>query len=130
MRARQLYFIVLFIGLIISSHTFGQQLKPGFDKEEYKQLMLISARSTADPDYFNDFPEPDNFKMLYQSKVMGLDNLWDLWMNSNSVAVISIRGTTEKPESWLANFYAAMVPATGELKLTENEVFSQFSHLV
>lgn len=34
-----------------------------------------------------------------------------------------MRGTTEKPESWLANFYAAMVPAKGEIKLNDTEIF-------
>ncbi|MEO5594677.1 MAG: lipase family protein [Chitinophagaceae bacterium] len=61
--------------------------------------------------------------MLYQSAVVGLDNLWDLWIDSNNVAVISIRGTTAKSESWLGNFYAAMVPAKGELQLSEKEIF-------
>lgn len=101
----------------------GQQLKPGFDKNEYKELMFISARTTAEESYYKDFPEPSEFKMIYQSKPIGLDNLWDFWTNDKNVAVISIRGTTEKPESWLANFYAAMVPAKGELKLNDNEVF-------
>jgi len=112
--------------LLLSLSTLtakGQQLRPGFDKNEYKELMLISARTTAEESYYKDFPEPAGFKMLYQSKPIGLDNLWDLWTNEKNVAVISIRGTTEKPESWLANFYAAMVPAKGELKLNDNEIF-------
>ena len=112
------------IGLLTMPDIFAQQLKPGFDKNEYKELMFISARTTANSAYFKDFPEPSNFKMIYQSKPIGLDNLWDLWTNSQNQAVISIRGTTEKPESWLSNFYAAMVPAKGELKLNEKEVFS------
>jgi hypothetical protein len=116
----KLFLAFLFISIV----SFGQQLKPGFDKAEYKELMLISARTTAEPTYFKDFPEPSSFKMIYQSQPIGLDNLWDLWLNNKNVAVISIRGTTEKPESWLANFYAAMVPARGELKLNDKEVFS------
>jgi hypothetical protein len=114
---------LLFFFSLLTLTVFGQQLKPGFDKNEYKELMLISARTTAEPTYYKDFPEPSNFKMIYQSQPIGLDNLWDLWTNDKNVAVISIRGTTEKPESWLANFYAAMVPAKGELKLNDKEVF-------
>jgi len=109
--------------IILSDKLLAQQLKPGFDKDEYKELMLISARTTTEKEYYKDFPEPPNFKMIYQSQPIGLDNLWDLWTNEKNQAVISIRGTTGKPESWLANFYAAMVPAKGELKLNENEVF-------
>lgn len=115
--------IVLMVFFTSLNLLYAQTLKPGFDKEEYKQLMYISARTSASEKYYKQFPEPKEFKMLYQSQPMGLDNLWDLWENTNGQVVISIRGTTEKPESWLANFYAAMVPAKGELKLAENEVF-------
>ncbi|MDA9554971.1 lipase family protein [Pelobium sp.] len=107
---------------ILGFSAFSQTLKPGFDAAEYRELMLVSTRTTASPNYFKDFDAPKDFKMLYQSKVMGLDNLWDLWEGKN-VAAISIRGTTQKPESWLANFYAAMVPAKGELKISETETF-------
>lgn len=105
------------------SHIQAQQLKPGFDPEEYRELMMLSVRTTASPNYIKDFPEPKKFKMAYQSAPMGLDNLWDLWFSENKVAVISIRGTTKKPESWLANFYAAMVPATGEMIIGEKDTF-------
>ena len=114
---------LILLSLLSTFTVFGQQLKPGFDKNEYKELMLISARTTAEEKYYKDFPEPSSFKMIYQSQPIGLDNLWDLWTNDKNLAVISIRGTTEKPESWLANFYAAMVPAKGELKLNDKEIF-------
>ena len=115
---------LILLSLLLCITLSAQQLKPGFDKEEYRDLMHISARTTANPNYFKDFPESTSFKMLYQSEAIGLDNLWDLWKNDKQVAVISIRGTTLKPESWLANFYAAMVPAKGSLKLNDDEIFN------
>lgn len=116
---------LLFFSLIIFAYATGlaQPLQPGFNKAEYIELMKLNARTTASPAYYNTIPEPQHFKMIYQSPVIGLDNLWDLWINENKVAVISIRGTTAKPESWLSNFYAAMVPAKGELQLSDTEVF-------
>lgn len=54
---------------------------------------------------------------------MGLDNLWDLWTSDDGRAVISLRGTTAKPESWLENVYAAMVPARGKMVLESNYTF-------
>jgi hypothetical protein len=54
---------------------------------------------------------------------MGLDNRWDLWVSEDKVACISIRGTTAKQVSWLDNFYAAMVPASGSLKISNDFVF-------
>lgn len=114
----------LFFALLLSNTSFGQSLKPGFNKEEYKELMYISARTGAStPAYYAAIPEPKNFRMVYRSQVMGMDNLWDLWTNNNTIAVLSLRGTTAKPESWVSNFYAAMVPAKGELKLSKDEVF-------
>jgi hypothetical protein len=54
---------------------------------------------------------------------MGLDNLWELWESEDSVAVISIRGTTTNQLSWVENFFSAMVPATGKIKLSDDYVF-------
>ena len=110
---------------LIALNTTAQKLKPGFDKAEYAELMKVSARSTANAAYFDTMPAPEHFKMLYQSAPMGMDNLWDLWKDENGVAVISIRGTTAKPISWLANFYAAMAPAKGEMKVEKNYIFKE-----
>lgn len=109
--------------IILNLDGIAQQLKPGFIKAEYKELMLISTRTTASADYYNKYPEPSYFKMVYQSQPIGLDNLWDYWVSENKVAAISLRGTTLKPESWLANFYAAMVPAKGSISLGNGETF-------
>lgn len=117
-------YLILMLLLKISCATFSQVLQPGFSKEEYRELMYVSTRTTASPDYYNKFPEPADFKMVYQSQPIGLDNLWDFWVSEDKRAVISIRGTTSKSESWLANFYAAMVPAKGKLQLPENKVFT------
>jgi hypothetical protein len=114
-----------FIFLLVLMHSLtAQQLKPGFDKEEYRQLMLISARTAANEEYAKAFEAPKDYQMIYRSVTMGLDNLWDLWTATGNTAVISIRGTTEKPESWLGNFYAAMVPAKGSIQVSKTEVFN------
>lgn len=112
------------LAVFFAGSTLGQQLQPGFNKAEYIELMKLNARTTASPAYYNTIPEPAHFKMLYQSPPVGLDNLWDLWVDSNHTAVISIRGTTLKAESWLGNFYAAMVPAKGTLQLSKTEKFT------
>ena len=122
---KNIYIIVLIIiAQSFSAHTFAQNLKPYFNKAEYRELLLISAKTnTPDNDTF-DLPEPLCHKMIYRSAVVGLDNRWDLWINDTcSVAVISIRGTTKNSESWLSNFYAAMVPAKGKLTIAENKTF-------
>ncbi len=113
---------VLQLALIFSIRA--QVLKPGFDKEEYRQLMLIFARTATPEGKTATLDAPKNYTMTYRSAVIGLDNLWDLWIADNHTAVISIRGTTEKPESWLGNFYAAMVPAKGSIRINDKETFN------
>jgi len=113
---------VVIISFIFSILLPAQNLKPGFDPEECRQMLYISARTSANKEYAAQFPEP-GFKMLYQSQPFGFDNLWDLWENDKSQGVISIRGTTGKPESWLANVYAAMVSANGYLVLAPGDTF-------
>ena len=116
---------LIFAGFISSFEATSQTLKPYFNKAEYKELLYISAKTnTPDGDTF-DIPAPTFYKRIYQSKVIGLDNRWDLWLNDTaSIAVISIRGTTKNAESWLSNIYAAMVPAKGSLTISKNDTFN------
>lgn len=117
-----IYSCFLFI-ILFSKETNAQHLKPGFDKSEFIEMLKIGARTTADSTYSNSFPAPEHYKMIYQSPHVGLNNLWQLWTSDDSVAVISIRGTTTTAVSFLANFYAAMVAAKGTLQLEKNFTF-------
>ena len=113
-------FTHLLVAIILLPLTStGQKLKGGFEKSEYIEILKLSARwiDTC------KVPQPERFKLNYRSKTVGLDNKWDLWTSNDSVAVISIRGTTLEPVSWLANFYAAMVPAKGQLTLSNTFKF-------
>jgi hypothetical protein len=98
------------------------RLRPGFIKEEYLELLKVSSRQ-GDTLYNPALPAPERFRRIYRSPVMGLDNRWELWLAPDSTVAISIRGTTRKQDSWIENLYAAMVPATGTLQLTNNFTF-------
>ena len=116
---------LLVIGFLALSATIQSQnhiLKPGFDKSEYTEMLKIAV-CVADTPWVTPKLIPQKFKLVYRSPVTGLDNRWDLWVDQGNIAVISIRGTTPNPESWLENFYAAMVPATGSMKLTNDYQF-------
>src|ERR1700759_1936886 len=106
-------FLFLFVGVFCKTGK-SQLLKPGFDKSECLTMLEIGARF-GDTAYARKFPEPAGYKMIYRSPVMGMENLWELWVNDQGIAVISLRGTTQAATSWLENFYSAMVPATGEI---------------
>lgn len=129
-------FIKLFSGsltgiavvLCLSAAAFAQSslLKPGFDKDEYEEMLRIHVLlydSTMADSVTMPVPKPEFFKPVYKSPVMGLDNHWELWKSDQQVAVLNIRGTTKNPVGWLANFYAAMVPAHGEVKLSSSFSF-------
>ncbi|HTF80887.1 MAG TPA: hypothetical protein VL947_04160, partial [Cytophagales bacterium] len=123
-----IFLTLIIFGMLQSS--VAQYLKPGFSVTEYIELLKISARCIEDSSYYSQVGEPTFFKKVYRSKPIGLDNLWELWIDPvNSVATISIRGTTAQSVSWMANYYAAMVPAKGELQLSKTDKFSyQLAH--
>lgn len=117
-------FIVSAIVLLFCYQTGYSQkhlLKPGFDKQEYVELLKMHVRLYDTTK--NKVPYPLHFKNAYRSPVVGMDNRWDLWDNGKGIAVINLRGTTPNPVSWLQNFYAAMVPAQGTLKLSNSFTF-------
>jgi heat shock protein HslJ len=119
-----LFALGLMVNLLVPMALPAQHLQPGFDKAEYIELMKLSARF-GDSSYTQAIPAPQQYQFVYRSPVVGLDNRWDLWTHmTKPIAVISLRGTTQNSVSWLANFYSAMVPAKGELQLSEKEKFT------
>ncbi len=120
------FFPLLFaVVLIMPFSGFAQGLKPYFDKDEYRELLYISAKTNTPDTVVFKIPPPQHHTMIYRSKVLGLDNRWDLWIDSaHTVAVVSIRATTGNIESSLGNLYAAMVPAKGTLQLSKTDTFN------
>ncbi len=114
----------LAMAFLVVKPCAAQQLKPGFELAECTEMLKMASRFGAG-NVIELLPPPTNYKPAYRSPVVGLDNLWDLWVrNDNRVAVISVRGTTANSVSWLGNFYAAMVPASGELQISDTEKFN------
>jgi len=127
--------LLLYIFLFaIAPGLMAQELKPGFQKEEYQEMLQILS-ITNKPDsnehleniYAHldiEIPAPENYNCIYKSDKIGLENYWELWQHTNKdLAVISIRATTRNPISWMENFYSAMVPAQGEIKLNDTFTF-------
>lgn len=114
-------YILLF--LFVPALIFSQRLKPGFDANEYARCLEMTERFTDTLKFPPQDPYPYGWQHVYRSETVGLDNLWDMWLSSDSVAVINIRGTIATERSWMLDFYAPMVPAEGSLKFGK-EVFS------
>jgi hypothetical protein len=117
-------FTALFVcTLFFHTSTFAQNLKPGFDTEEYIELLKVFSR-WGDSTFYEGIPESQVYKRVYVSPVMGLENKWELYTSKvSNTAMINIRGTTTNPVSWLENFYAAMVPASGSMTLEKKLKF-------
>ncbi|MCW3167317.1 lipase family protein [Chryseobacterium sp. 09-1422] len=120
-RAFFLFFIVL------SCHMSAQLLKPGFDKSEYIQTLKINYKAhipVSEWDKNKTLSSPENFNFVYRSPVVAFDNIWDLWIHkSEKIAVIAVQGSVQTEASFLANLYAAMIPAQGELQLDDQFLF-------
>ncbi len=112
---------LLLFAVFSATRLYAQELKPGFDREEYKNLLLMTGTYEV---YAAELEKPRDFERTYSGKLAGLDNLWELWTSGSGQAAIIVRGSTAKAESWVANLYAAMVPARGELKLSPSVHFA------
>lgn len=117
------FFLSIVLILSISLPSFSQSLKPGFVYEEYISMLQILAYQVDTPWTDMTIEYPQGYRFDYRSPEVGLMNKWDLWISEDSIVVVSIRGTVGNFTSWLENFYAAMIPASGKLQLGENEYF-------
>ena len=118
-----LKFTITVIAIFWGCSIYAQQiLKPGFDAKEYMSLFLLFTNGRKKDSVYHINPY-ENFKKYYQSPEVGLKNQWSLFLRNDNVAAITIRGTVADKVSWLANFYAAMIPAQGELYLSDSNTF-------
>jgi hypothetical protein len=113
--------------LIISQTIFAQVLKPGFDKAEYIETLKINYKTHIPLDKWEEIEavtDPEEFNFVYRSPVVAFDNIWDLWIhNEKKLALIAIQGSIQTEASFLANLYAAIIPAKGELLLDKDFLF-------
>lgn len=119
---KQIVTLLFFITIYFSNLSYGQKLSPGFDKNEFLELLKIGSRTTTDSSWYGSLTDPES-ELVYQSQPAGFDNIWQLWMRKDGIPIISIRGTTKTEVSFLANIYAAMVAANGELHLSNDFTF-------
>ncbi|WP_026952441.1 lipase family protein [Algoriphagus mannitolivorans] len=103
--------------------TFAQ-LQPGFSPQEYRDFLGITAGSVNDENFGRGIPQNPNLKKIYESPQVGLENKWYLWIEEDKkIGWLTIRGTVNNNDSWLANFYAAMIPAQGSIQINNSYQF-------
>lgn len=115
--------LLLLVSISVTLRSNAQTLQPGFNAAEYLEMLRIVAQQ-MDTSHRGTVPRPEQYTREYRSTPTALDNRWDLWLDHDrKTMVVSLRGTTLAAESWLENFYSAMVPAKGSLQLNDSTTF-------
>jgi len=114
---KSISFILLFL---VAVPSFAR-IEPGFDKKEARDMIAI-CNSFTFLDLYNSDSEilPAGYVKRYTSGTFGMDNKYQVYVKGD-VAVINFRGSTDKQLSWIQNFYASMIPATGVMKVDGNK---------
>lgn len=120
---KKIFLAVLLLFLYRASFT--QPLQPGFSGTEYTDMLAINFQRFDSMVVNPAIPAPSGYHIVFRSPDLGLRNRWNMWYrNDNKLAVISLRGTIADLPSWLENYYAAMVPATGTLQINDSTIFN------
>ena len=109
----------------IYCNAFTQVLQPGFSGTEYTDMLAINFQRFDSAINNAKIPVSSNYTVAYRSPETGLKNCWNMWYrNDNKIGIISLRGTIGELASWLENYYAAMIPATGSLQINDSTIFN------
>ncbi|MBI5541548.1 MAG: hypothetical protein HY951_15910 [Bacteroidia bacterium] len=110
--------IFSFIIILFFSINSFAQIKEGFSKYEARDMMALCCSYTF-LDIYNTDAEiiPPKYLKRYTSGIFGMDNKYQIYIN-DKIAVINLRGSTDKKISWLENFSSAMIPAKGIIKIS------------
>jgi pimeloyl-ACP methyl ester carboxylesterase len=113
----------ILILLCCATGVSAQVLQPGFDATEYIDVLERSNQQ-VEPAFRGKLPKEAMYARVYRSPEVGLHNQYEIWLHKDkSIMAINLRGSTSDMDSWLENFYSAMAPATGSLKLTDSFTF-------
>jgi len=117
---------VLILILNFASSTFAQ-LSEGFDPREAKSLIALCNSYTFIELYSSDSSIiPEGYQKVFTSEEMSMDNIFQVYEGDN-IGVINFRGSTKETISWVENFYSAMIPAKGIIKIDSIDVPYKFA---
>jgi len=113
------YLLIGFLTCCFPISTHAQELKPGFDPDEYLEVLALNFGKYDS--IMKAQGKPVRYQRTYASAVTGLDNRFWVWQRTDApVAVIGLRGTVATRKSWIANIYSVQHPATGKLQLNDS----------
>ena len=110
--------LIVFLLLILLSSQIQAQFSQGLNKTEALDLIKLSyypyiLQKGGDSLMRAELP---NYEIVIVRDSVAMDNAWSVIKTANK-GIISFRGTTPNPISWMENFYSAMIPAKGQMIL-------------
>jgi len=118
--------LIIIFFLSFTSRAENHILSPNFLIDEYivtLKMNFCQYGTITD----SMLCKPSEWQRVYRSPIVGMDNRFDIWQRDNdSLMGISIRSTTPRTISWMENFYTAMIPAFGKLKINDSIYFDYF----
>ena len=120
---KQFFLLLIFTFSFIDVSLKAQQhLKAGFDALEYIEMSVLNNEISGFPT--SKIPVNRHYELKYKSSPSKLDNVWAYFKHKEkTLGVFVIRGTSGNANSWLENFYAAMIPAKGTLSFKDRASF-------
>ena len=113
---------MLLMAMLTADKPCMAQLSEGLNEQEALDMIALCNSYTFLELYNSDADIlPKGYKKTYTSGVFGMDNRFQIYENG-LLAVINIRGSTDKQISWLENIYSAMIPAKGKIEI-EGQTF-------
>ncbi len=105
---------LILLAILVSFSAYAE-LKPGFDKNEARDMIALCNSYTFLDLYGSDAEIiPNDYKKIYTSATFGTDNKYQIYLHGD-VAVINFRGSTDKQISWMQNMYSSMIPARNSM---------------
>lgn len=108
---------IILLSLLLTISIYTEAQPDGFNPNEVVDMIALCNSFTFLKEVGSDDEIiPSGYKRIFDSQSIGLDNRFQVYDNGEQGAIV-IRGTTANPTSWMANIYAAMIPASGEIVL-------------
>ena len=120
MKTNSFYPAMLLAILCFNQDIAAQLLMPGFDKAEYIETLKINNKAHILLEKWPDtsaMPPPEDYNFVYRSPVVAFDK-------NKPIGMIAVQGSIQTSASFLANLYAAMIPAKGTLQLSKEVNFT------
>lgn len=111
--------------IILKFNVQAQKFDAGFEAAEYADLLHFYFKGFSDTGFAKLKNGVLNYKYehLFISPEVGLKNKCEMYLRNDKTAILNLRGTVAKPESWLANFFSVMIPAKGNLSINDTTNF-------